>query len=524
MKPGLVALLLSVPAIPFAGAEISFVPAPTCALCHARMEAPKGASGTIGQFPLWSGSMMAHASRDPYWKAKVRHEVAITPAAGAVIEDKCLRCHAPSEQYGLRERGGMRLAGLTPGGGEGVTCTVCHQITPASLGTRTSFSGGFRIGTEDKIFGPHENPFTMPMLHHTGYTATQSKHILDAGLCGSCHTVITPTLAPDGKVVGEFIEQAPYLEWLASEYPGAGVTCQSCHVPVLESTRGEEAAQFIAHRPMGGPFPPTRPRSPFGLHFFAGANTAMLAALAGQSPDEAVILRRNETRARASLESALDLGVTAAATGATLEVSVEVNNRTGHKLPTAFPSRRIWLDVRILGPDGATLFESGAWDRGTGELHASAEQPHHAVISRPSQAMIYEATYLDPQGKKTMSLLRAATYGKDNRILPRGFDRARALPGGMNATQIGPAGTAGDTGFRPGSHRVRYAYDFGRGPRPARVRVEAWYQSIAPAHAAALAGVEQADIRHFLGIYPSARLPVLMAAGETVVSLSSPRR
>lgn len=518
------ALLLSAPAIHSAGAEISFVPAPTCALCHSRMEAPQGTAGAIGQFPLWSGSMMAYASRDPYWKAKVRYEAAVTPAAAAVIEDKCLRCHAPSQQYGLRESGGMRLSALAPGGGEGVTCTVCHQIGPLPLGTRASFSGGFQLGTENRIFGPHENPFTMPMLHHTGYTATQSKHILDAGLCGSCHTVITPTMTAGGKVVGEFIEQAPYLEWLASDYPAGGVNCQFCHVPALESQRGERAAQFIAHTPMGGPFPPTRPRSPFGLHFFAAANTGMLSVLADESPDETNVLRRNAVRARASLESALDLGVTAAVRGTTLEVAVDVRNLTGHKLPTAFPSRRIWLDVRVLAADGATLFESGAWDRAAGELIASPDQPHIAVISLPGQTMIYETTHLDPAGKKTMSLLRAAAYGKDNRILPRGFDRSRALPGGMSAKQIDAVGTAADTAFRPGSHQVRYLYDFRRGPPPARVQVEAWYQSISPSHAAALGGVDHADIRHFLSIYPAAGLPVRMAAGEIAVSLSPPQR
>ncbi len=513
-----IVLILSVPWASARGAEFSFVPAATCGLCHSRIQAPETvAADLIGQYPLWSGSMMSHASRDPYWKAKVRYETATTPAAVAIIEDKCLRCHAPSQQYEYRGRNArMPLKDLTPGG-EGVTCTACHQIVAEGLGTRESFTGGFRIGAGQQIFGPHPEPFSMPMQHHTGYTPTLGKQILDPALCGSCHTVITPTLAADGRVTGEFIEQATYLEWLASEYPATGMTCQGCHVPALETDKGDRAAQYIAHRPPGGPFPPTRPRVPFGLHFFAGANAGMLEALAGEIPDESAVLRRGAGRARASLQSALDLRVGSAVSGDALNVSVEVLNLTGHKLPTAFPSRRVWLDVQVLARDGSVLFESGAWDRRSGELIASADQPHQAVISRAGEAMIYEASYLDSAGKKTMSLLRAAAYGKDNRILPRGFDASRGLPGGWTARKIAPAGVGLDAGFQPGSHRVRYQYGWRSGQPPWKIRVEAWYQSISPAHAAALNSVDHADIRAFQDVYAKSRMPVLMAASESLV-------
>ena len=43
----------------------------------------------------------------------------------------------------------------------------------------------------------------------------------------------------------------------------------------------------------------------------------------------------------------------------TLEVDVDVLNKSGHKLPTGFPSRRVWLHLRVLhGSD--VIFESGA--------------------------------------------------------------------------------------------------------------------------------------------------------------------
>ena len=129
-----------------------------------------------------------------------------------------------------------------------------------------------KSAAEEKIFGPHANPFSMPMLHHTGYEPVESRHVLDSALCGTCHTVITPTLDRAGNPAGEFVEQAPYLEWLAGSYSDEGRTCQSCHMPLLRNGKGQLEASYIAHRPPGGPFPPTSPRTPFGRHSFSGGN------------------------------------------------------------------------------------------------------------------------------------------------------------------------------------------------------------------------------------------------------------
>jgi hypothetical protein len=159
-----------------------------------------------------------------------------------------------------------------------------------------------------------------------------------------------------------------------------------------------------------------------------------------------------------------------------LLVTLHVRNRTGHKLPTGFPSRRIWLHLQAFSDAGATLFESGAWDALSGTLTGAVErQPHRSMISRPEQVMIYQAATQDNESRPTTSLLRAAGYVKDNRILPAGFDPSRG-------TQIGPVGVAGDAGFLPGSHQVRYEIALRRGVTAARIQVEAVYQSINPAY------------------------------------------
>ena len=86
------------------------LPAAAADLATARLHprsraAARPAASTIGPAQLWPASMMAHAAVDPYWKAKVRYETSQNPALTGVIEDTCLRCHAPMQQYELRGTG-----------------------------------------------------------------------------------------------------------------------------------------------------------------------------------------------------------------------------------------------------------------------------------------------------------------------------------------------------------------------------------------------------------------------------------
>ncbi|MBI4909075.1 MAG: hypothetical protein HY820_35970 [Acidobacteria bacterium] len=505
MLPLLAALLLAPPAVHFEKSEV-------CASCHLRIAPPReSAMGadearSIAPVALWSGSMMAFSAKDPYWLAKVKSEVAITPAAKAVIEDKCLRCHAPVQQYPMRlENKLMPLSALDSGGREGVTCTVCHQISPEGLGKRESFTGGFQINARNEIYGPHAKPFQMPMEHHTGYTPVQSRHVLESSLCATCHTVITPTLNDKGEAIGEFVEQAPYLEWLASGYPRAGKTCQSCHMPRLQDRNGKEVAQYIAHNPMGMFFPPTQPRTPYGMHTFAGGNYQLPRIMAEIYPEDAAVLEQTERRATASLKGSVALRVATQQDGDTLRVRVTTVNRTGHKLPTAFPSRRLWLHVNVRGESGP-VFESGAWDAARGEIAGGANQPHRQRIDAGDQAAIYEAEYRDVKGAPTTSLLRAAGYRKDNRILPLGFDAKAAMRG------IEAVGVAGDPDFVPGSDTVEYVVRAPRGGKY-QVKVEALFQNLKPHHLTGLdAGFTRVAAKHAVPLVIASSCPPVPAA------------
>lgn len=399
-----------------------------CRMCHTRIRTP-----AIGQHPLWTNSMMARAGRDPYWRMRVEREKQLLPNARALIDEKCFRCHTPAA-------GDL---GIEAGSQEGVTCTVCHRITGEGFGSALSFTGGFRFNPKKEIAGPHEHPFQMPMLMHTTMAPVASAHVLRPELCATCHTVITPILDAQGRSRGDFYEQTPYLEWRASDGGGTGLTCQQCHMPDLE----EE--EYIAHRPPGGPFPPTRPRKPFARHEFTGGNVQVLERSGG-----------NADTTRRRLEGAVNLKAEAAPEGGAMVLRVTLSNMTGHKLPTGFPGRRLWLRVTGWDQTGRELFSSG----GPG---TNFRQPHRNWIAASGEAMVWEARMKGP------SLLLDAAWEKDNRILPSGFDASRVRIEGVDGARLAPVGVGDDSDFLPGSDQVGYRLP----ARTARIRVEACFLS-----------------------------------------------
>ncbi len=270
-----------------------------CAACHAnsaRTVAMRDVrQRAVAPFDLWRSTAMANAARDPFWRAVVSAEVAATPSQKALIEEKCTRCHAPMGGPGLESPPGQTLVYLRANDQrawlalDGVSCTVCHQIQDVGLGTEASFTGHFQMGNRGLIYGPHPDPFAMPMLHHTGYTPTWSKHVLRSALCATCHTLDTEALQPDGSASGlRLHEQSPYREWKASVYndelpqPSAAArSCQGCHMPVTD----EDAAVIrtrIAHNPGGRDFPFLDNRTPFGRHTLYGGNTFLTRLLRSQ--------------------------------------------------------------------------------------------------------------------------------------------------------------------------------------------------------------------------------------------------
>jgi hypothetical protein len=190
-----------------------------------------------------------------------------------------------------------------------------------------------------------------------------------------------------------------------------------------------------------------------------------------------------------------------AITAGTLAFDVEIRNLTGHKLPTGYPSRRLWLHVTVMNERGESMFESGAFGP-TGAVVGNdsdadprRHEPHYEEITRPDQVQIYEPILGDIGGVPTTGLLTATQYLKDNRLLPRGFDKTTA------DAEIGVYGGAkNDPDFVGGGDRVRYRIAI---PSPGRltIDIELRYQTIAYRWAQNLERYNAAEPKRFLSYY-----------------------
>lgn len=434
--------------------------------------------------------MMANSARDPYWQAGVRREVLDHPQAQAEIEDTCATCHMPMARFQAHNAGAKgevfpHLAGAFPDPGitthalDGVSCTVCHQVTPGNFGQASSFDGGFIIDAagrrgQRQIFGPFnvDAGRQSVMRSATDFTPTEAAHIQKSELCATCHTLYTKSRDARGEPAGVLPEQMPYLEWLSSDFKSTK-SCQSCHMPQVAGTA--PITSMLAQQRPG-----------VSEHVFVGGNAFMqrilgkyAKALGIATPPEEFTAAARRTEEHLATESAAVSVTPPAVTGGRITFDVTVTSLAGHKLPTAYPSRRAWLHVVVRDAAQKVVFESGAL-RANGSITGNDNdedpakvEPHYTVIDNPDQVQIYESVMADFSGRVTTSLLSGARYLKDNRLLPRGFDKATA-PQDV-AVQ---GGAALDADFAGGGDRIRYVIDAGRSAGPWTATVELEYQPI----------------------------------------------
>ncbi|MCF8031704.1 MAG: NapC/NirT family cytochrome c [Desulfarculaceae bacterium] len=495
-----------------------FVTSDRCMACHNGLIAPSGQDVSIGYD--WSVSMMANAAKDPYWQAAVRREITEHPTASAAIQNECSACHMPMNQYMAKLQGKMgqvvanlpvNLAALNPAPGallawDSVSCSVCHQILKDKLGTPASFTAGFVIDAATPLGQrPAFGPFTVDkgrkriMSSASQLQPTLGAHVQEAGLCGSCHTLYTHALGPDGKQVGRLPEQVPFLEWKHSGFYAKGQTCQDCHMPA-------QPTPVAASSVLG------QERSPFFRHTFQGGNFFMLGLLQQHALALGVTAQPMHLQAKAAAtRKHLDTksakvtleGVRLA--GKRLEAKVRLSNLAGHKLPTAYPSRRAWLRFTVRDAQGKVVFSSGAL-RPDGSIAGNdndadprAYEPHHLSVSSPDQVQIYEAIMADTQGAVTTGLIRAVRYIKDTRLLPQGFDKATAH------TDIAVQGPARqDPDFVAGGDLVAYSVPVDPAAGPFTVSAELWYQPIGFRWAMNLKQVDAPETKRFVGYYQAA--------------------
>jgi hypothetical protein len=128
------------------------------------------------------------------------------------------------------------------------------------------------------------------------------------------------------------------------------------------------------------------------------------------------------------------------------------------------------------------------------------------VIDNQEQVQIYEVIMHNTDGEVTTTLLRAAGYLKDNRILPLGFELEGIDP------DIAPYGeVVEDADFVGGGDSVQYVVDVSEENGPFTVTVELLYQSIGFRWAENLRAYSIEQIDNFIGYYDAMEnLPVVV--------------
>jgi len=519
-----------------------------CAGCHSNSETASamrdGARRPVSPHDLWRASMMANAARDPLWRAQVAVEVAARPEQGAAIEATCMRCHSPmatAQAHLLGEA--PPVMALLEGAGEraeiardGVACALCHQVRDHQLGSRPSLGGGFTIGPDRDIYGPYGDVWSHPMLLHAGYVPRPGRQVKDAGLCGTCHGWIHTSAAGGQEVALE----STWLEWRNSSWRVDGAdsgpkatTCQGCHMPG-EDPDGQPIRTAIARQKSGKDYPSLGKRSPFGRHDFVGGNTLLPAILRDHRDDlrpevpaaafDAIIAAARRQLQQDSAD--LDI-VLAKRQDAALVVQVKVHNLAGHRLPSSYTGRRMWLRLRVRDAAGQIRWSSGETDE-RGRIVAGDGKPHpcenvggpvfghRALITHGDQVQVYEAVAASADQQRARTMLGQVGWLKDNRMLPEGW-RSH----GPYAALTQPVGVADDPDFGPGADIIRWRIEMGAAlDLAATVEVSLLYQPLGARHLAELATADLPEVRQLKRLLADASLlPEVMVTRSRSLAL-----
>ncbi len=498
-----------------------------CMGCHGHdpnMNALVDLSGNdVNPFDFWSASMMANSAKDPFWRAKVSHEITVNPTHANELQDKCTSCHGPMGHFQAFYKGAEHysIADLDADtfGLDGVSCGVCHKISPQNLGT--TFSGDIKFDTSRVIYGPFLAPYDAPMNLYVGFQPIMSQHIKDSDICASCHTLVTSSVDNDGQLNGNsFVEQATYHEWLNSIYNTTNISCQHCHMPSLE----EPIVISNNYLFLQG-------RSPFSKHELTGANSYMLKLMkiykqqlginaSDANFDRTIALTLNQLKHNTlNIDLQLfDLGEDS------LNFDLKLENKGGHKFPSGYPSRRAFVEFIVKSDiTGDTIFHSGKFNEKYEIIAESMTEsmPHFDVINKENEVQIYEMVMGDVNHQFTTVLERANFQLKDNRIPPKGFktdhyayDTVKIVGNAIFDTDfnknIGSEGT--------GMDHLKY-HIFKYGTDRISVYAKVHYQSLPPKWLYPMFAYNTDPINTFKAMYESMPAETIVIAEDSIIGI-----
>ncbi len=498
-----------------------FITSDQCLSCHSGQDLPFGPNMIIpatddqelvnlSPYGEWNWSMMGLAGRDPIFHAQLESEISMHSSGDLpqTIQNLCFQCHGVmgQRQFHIDDAGEYftrdildvvdptdplhKYGALAR---DGISCTVCHQIdVTEETPLHEIMTGQFPVSTPgeeepgiSRIFGPFEDPATLPMVASLGMKPEYNATIKSSKICASCHTIYLPIYDADGNQVGSDFEQTTYLEWQNSAYQdefGGGSdpkTCQDCHMP--NEYEGEALAFRIANiQDQTYPEADNRAleaevtvpiREDFARHTLLGINIFGLEMF--NQFDDVLGVRKTDfmTGSDNGLPTAIEVSNRLAkeesatveierveVNDGQLEVDVRVTNLTGHRFPSGVGFRRAFLELQVVDQSNLVHWASGRTNSlgvivdGNGTPLPSefltilnpaacaadpttceqAYEPHYETITDEDQVLIYQELVKNPENLFTTSFVAQATTIKDNRLLPKGW------------TPEGPPGFAAD--------------------------------------------------------------------------------
>ncbi len=385
--------------------ESKYPSANTCSGCH-----PK-------HYEEWAISSHSYAQLSPVYMAM---QITINMKTSSTTGDFCIRCH---NQVGMNLNESIYMSNLdrSPTSREGITCVVCHRVNQdyGKVSGRIALEQGDLFST---VYGPTGNAelnrvintpadyqvSTAPGKRGISIHAKAKKFfaLTKPNFCGTCHDVTLPN--------GFRLEEA-FAEWQRSPAAKRGVTCQDCHMGLVQgkksgyqwgpaamvddvATRNRKLTNHVFSGPdysiiHPGIFPHSvkaadlaTPRQWLQFNYRAGWGTNAFEdaisenhrfpkhwQVADRRYDARKIIEKQFKRLAEArrlrlqvLRNGFKLGEINV-TGADrrgLSFDIDVSNGTdGHGVPTGFDAERlIFLQVTVTDPNGKVVYKSGDRD------------------------------------------------------------------------------------------------------------------------------------------------------------------
>jgi len=444
-------------------------------------------------YRTWVGSMKANATRDPLFWAALDVANNDLPGVGDFCL-KCHsplgwfngRVEKPLQAGDPLVGGsdGCQLAAdytdvhSAQNDYDGVSCEFCHRMHPNGPAGEAQIIQNGSVWIDDETCENDSQPCRKGPYSALDYADggstpfhgwEYSSFIESAEFCGSCHNVSSPEYEQNGQTqpfktlwhngvqtnLAMPVERT-YSEWQQSYFADLifrdglgdfadddlpalvnGENCQTCHMPQSESIEARACVFDNLNGAGEG-----RRMGNLATHQFAGGNSWIPQVIKGlygaelEANDNGRLTAFDLTTSYAldmlQNKSALLEATVNSVTSDELSLDVKVTNLTGHKLPTGYPEgRRMWLNVVVRDGSNAIIWESGAYDDGTGVLTEDAQikvyESLQGIWNAAAAGGAGACEITDGDGDKMFHFALNDCVAKDNRIPPLGFRGAMDL-------------------------------------------------------------------------------------------------